>query len=541
MRGHGLSVLAVLAVAAATRVLQLLLSSLPYNIDSFAQISIASTLLDSGTWTLDPASLEAYNLKMPGLPLLLGLTAAATGLDPGVLATPLILTVSLLTVLGTYGLAFTLTGRRDLATAAALVLALLGPFIFLSSTLMKEALALALLPPLLLAYARRADPRMRLLAAALLLFLPLVHHLATLMAFGFVAFLLLLDAARRFWAGRWSWKALAQDLVGGPALAGFAVGYYITVDLQFFTAVWQPGEVALFLAIALLTAAGGLLLTSQRRARPWFALPKTRRLASLLDQKTLFLLGALLLVLLNFQRPLFPATVTTSPLLLGIAVAYVPLALLALGGMNLYRLSEAPQKGLVLALFLAPLTVMLFALFRGLDPLSHVLLYRSIDFLDFGLALGIGTVLVHRMRERRRVLLIVLTGGALLLTLPLAYQTEAVLQVQNTTYRYEVAAMARLSTLSGVQTDQRLGDVLGMVFGLPADRTLPFRLAGGEAPPPGALLLLEANWVTRGAQVHPLPFLPVAPSAFESAVEDHHLLYHGGDVGNALFIVLSRG
>lgn len=542
MRGHFITVASVISVATAVRLLQLLLSSLPLNIDSYAQISIAQGMLQTGHWSLSEGSANAYNQKMPFLPLLLATTSAVTGAQPLTLSIPLIILVSLAGILGIYALAYTLSRSRGVAAVSALVLALLGPYVFLSSTLMKEALALALLPILVLAFLRRQDGRMRGLAGLILITLPLIHHLSTLMGYGFISLTIVLQHAQAYWRGRWSWRRLTLDLILGPGLFSFAVWYYTYVRLEFFSDVWRTNEIALFLATALLVSSAGLLLMSHRRARPWFALSKSRRLASLVDQKTLVIIGAILLVLANSRRALFPGTVLTSPLLLGVAVAYIPLAVLALVGINVFRLSGGLGKAVILSLILVPFTVILFAFLRGLDPLSHTLVYRSFDFLDYGLALGVGTALFRKMSSVRRAAIATVVSVALLTTLPLAYSTEALLQVQNTTYEYELSTIARLEEggATTVLSDQRLGDVMAMAAGIGGDRTLPFMIVQGRRLPPGSTLLLEEQWASRGAQVHPQPFLLIEEELLAGVIKENNLVYHSGDSANSLYLVLVR-
>lgn len=542
MRRPLLVLAALAALALAARLPLLLLSSLPVNIDAFVQVSLAEEILATGRWGLDDGHLHSYNLKMPLLPLFLTAAAELTGVDPLALGGPLMLGVGVVAVLGGAALTHRVTRDRGAAVAAGVVLALLGPFLFLSSTLIKQALGFALLPALLLLVLLRDRPGARLGAAALLLALPLVHHLAFAMAHAFVAFLVLLSAARAHWDGHWSWRRFGLDVATGPALLPVGIAYYVAVRMEFFTGVWNPDEVALLLATTLLVAVAALLLHSDVRARPWFALSKTRRLPSLLDQKAVVVLGAVGLVAANGVRPLVPGTVATSPLLLLAALAYVPLALLALAGLNLHRLAARPGKGAVIALLLAPLVFLLFALLRGLDPLSHVLAYRSFDFLDFGLALAVGTALVRVRRPRRRAVLAVAAVGCLLATLPLAFVTEDAFQVQNTTSGHELAALRHLAGVHDgrVATDQRLASVLTWYFHVPADGSLPLRLLRGQPPPGDALLLVEGNWATRGAQVHPLPFQPLDPDALDRLLGDHDLIYHGGGEGNALYVLRVR-
>ncbi|MEE9592856.1 MAG: hypothetical protein V3W28_04665, partial [Thermoplasmata archaeon] len=413
--------------------------------------------------------------------------------------------------------------------------------IFNSGTLMKEAFGLALLPALLWLTWHRQDPRNRVMAATLLLVLPFIHHLTTLMAFGFVSFLLLIQNAQRYWGDRWSWREAGKDILSGPALFPFALAYYAAVGMEGFTEVWKPNEVALFLAVAVLVAAAGLLLASNKRARPWFALSKSHRRASLLDQKALVIGGAVLLVLVNLYRPIFPGTAATSPLLLLGVLAYVPLVVLALIGLNMYRLSNKREKALPVVLLLAPLTVILYALLRGLDPFSHVILYRSVDFLDFGIALTAAVAVVASRGRWRKVLAGVLVVS-LIATLPMAYASEQVFQVQNTTYAYEWAALSHLESVGAPapHTDQRLASVMAWYFGVPADGTLPLRLDLNQ-PLPDGFLLLEENWGSRGAQVFPFPFIPIEEERLAALVAGHDLIYHGGTEGNGLFVLRTRG
>ncbi len=169
-------------------------------------------------------------------------------------------------------------------------------------------------------------------------------------------------------------------------------------------------------------------------------------------------------------------------------------------------------------------------------------MYRSFDFLDYGLALGVGTALFRKMSSIRRAAMAAVVSAALLTTLPLAYSTEALLQVQNTTYEYELSAIARLEEggATAVLSDQRLGDVVAMSAGLRGDRTLPFMIMQGQRPPPGSILLLEEQWASRGAQVHPQPFLLIKEDLLASLINENNLVYHGGDSANSLYLVLVK-
>ncbi len=100
MTRHLLSLVTVLSIGFAIRLPLLLISSLPLNIDAYAQVSIAEEFLATGVWALDETSPNSYNLKMPFLPLLLTGASALLGVEPLPLAAPLMILVSLGGVLG---------------------------------------------------------------------------------------------------------------------------------------------------------------------------------------------------------------------------------------------------------------------------------------------------------------------------------------------------------------------------------------------------------------------------------------------------------
>src|SRR2546427_10165986 len=103
-------------------------------------------------------------------------------------------------------------------------------------------------------------------------------------------------------------------------------------------------------------------------------------------------------------------------------------------------------------MLVAPVALILFGLLRGLDPESLLIVYRSVDFLDYALAILIGVAFVAAWRWLGpwRPAKAVFGAGlpaALLATTPMAWATPAVLGANNVTTPQEVRALALLAAL----------------------------------------------------------------------------------------------
>ena len=178
---------ALYCAALALRLVPLTFSTLPFNIDGFPLARIASDIMATGSWQIDEADPNAYNLKLPGYSLLWSGFAQLGGLHPLTdLQWAQALVTSLVVVPG-YLLGLRATRHRGVACTSAVFLAAFGSFLFLTSAVMKESMGLVLLPAMVLAFHDRADPRRRGIALLLLLVLLVLHHLTALIALGTTA------------------------------------------------------------------------------------------------------------------------------------------------------------------------------------------------------------------------------------------------------------------------------------------------------------------------------------------------------------------
>src|SRR2546422_2664450 len=183
----------------------------------------------------------------------------------------------------------------------------------------------------------------------------------------------------------------------------------------------------------------------------------------------------------------------------------------------------------------APVALILFGLIRGLDPESLVIVYRSIDFLDYAFAAlaGIGFVAAWNwLRPWRpaRTALVAGFAAALLATTPMAWNAPAVFGVENVTTPEEFQALAVLASFGArnVTTDQRLADVGAMWFGYATDPSLPVKLRDNESLGGFQYALALERWTTVGAQVHPAPNIVISAVVFENFLAENRIVYSAG-------------
>lgn len=530
-------------IALALRLVPLGFSPLPFNIDGFPLAKIADGMVASGSWRFDPADVNAYNQRMPAFSLLWAATVQLGGLHALRDLQWFLPIVTATTAVFGYLLGAKLSSHRGVAFASGLFLATFGSFLFLTSAIMKESLGLVVLPIAVLLFHGRRDPRQRGLALLLLLVLPFLHHLTTLMALGIVASLVVTTHFRAIAFGRFSFRDLALDLATGP-LAGIpAAAYYAAVEMPFFREVTSGDDLALFLAIAVFLTF--LLSRTWRTAR----LPAGRPITA--PSARVFLVPGIAFagLVLNAQRSVFAGANATQPLLLAVVVpAFAILAVFVVLGYHATRRTANRANDFLLAIFTAPVALILFGFLRGLDPLSQAIVYRAFDFMDFGFAVlaGIGLVLAASRARRPRAVAAALGAlflASLLATTPIAWDSQETLGVENVTTPQEFQALAVLASLGArnVTTDQRLADVAKWWFGYATDASLPMKLRDNEAIEGHDYALVLERWTTVGAQIHPAPNVVLNPDALETFLRSHEVVYTTGGVGDRMFIVRLAG
>ncbi len=520
------------------RLVPLTFSPLPFNIDGFPLARIAQQIIGAGAWQVNVQDPNWYNELMPVYSLVWSSVVQLAGLDP---LTPLqtLMPFFLATaVLPAYLLGVKATRRPVAGFAAGLVIALFGSFLSLTSMAMKESIALVLLPTIVLLYAERSDPRKRALAFLLLLLMPFLHQLSDFLILGMVAALVVLTHARAVQRGTFSLRRLALDIATGPGPAVVTYAYYATVNMPDLSAVTAPDALALFLAVVVLLSALLVRMTRPSKSRPGAA--RVRPAGPILVVPIL----AFAAILLNARTELFVGVLPTQPALEPILLAATVLVVFAFLGYQLLRRTANRMVDVLVAMGIAPVALILFAFLRGLDGLSQVLVYRSFDFVDYGLALavGVGFALAWvRLRGHDAARLGLAAGllAVLLATTPIAWNSQAVFGVDNVTTPTEFQAMAFLASLHprDVGTDQRLADTMATWFGTPTDQGLPFKLADNASLSTYDYALVLERWTTIGAQEHPLPNLVLASNTLADFLSANRVVYVAGLPGDRVYVV----
>lgn len=531
----------VALVALVARLLPLAYSPLPYNIDGFSLVGIAERAQATGHLVpAGPGDPNLPNYKVPIFAALLTTLSDVTGVPALSLVQWVIPLITLPAVLGTFALVRRATKSDAAAAFAGLYLALEGPFVFSTATAIKSSIAFALLPLIVLLYWRRADPRNRGLAAFLLVTIPFVHHGASLITFTFVTLLLFWDLVEWWRQGTLTGRRVALELTLGPALFAPGLIHYHLTDLQYLRAVDDLRQILLFLSVLFLAALVQLVMSSPAKLGPWFLGRGRRRV---LDEKLLVPAAGIAILLANQTASVFAGTIRTKPALLEAAIPYLAVILVCLVGFNLVRHAAVPYRPLVMALILAPFTIILFAFLRGLDPLSLLLVYRSYVFLAYGFALCAGVATAYAMRRlgtpSRRAAVAVAFALLLTATLPLGYRSADLYDVENATTGFEFRAMAYAHGVGPAHlgSDQRLSDTMSWYFLQPGDGGFPRVLASGEDVGRYDYVLVLSRWTDRGAQQHPLPNLVLDPDAVAAFEATNDVIYAiASPLGSAVLV-----
>lgn len=555
MNKHFLAVCALFIIALAVRFIPFLFSTLPFNIDGFPQVRIAEDIIATGQWDIsypdETSGFVIYNTKMPVLSLLITNFALVFGKTPMEVAQFIIPFISSCAVIIIYAIAFKITKNEVVAFFAGLALALNGFFVYLGAAVMKEAVGLVLLILAVYLYQGRDDPKKRILAGMLLILLGLTHHLSAWMAFTMVSLLAVTSNVIKYSEGRLSIKNFTLDIISGPFLFIIVLLYYQVVNMSFFNKVSTFNDLALFASVFLL----GLILSI------FFCLPKQRKKPkNVVFNKTLLVPAiGLAFILVNHYRTLFPGTIRTPISLLKVLIPYLLLVAVALVGLNVVSSRKTKYRPFIASLILTPFLIIIYALLKGFDAFTFILVYRSYDYIDFGLAIcaGIGAgYLIKNISEFLtkgrsdskaafpiKASLSMIFVIICLLTVPLAYNGEEFYKIQDSTYQNEFLAMNWISENASnyqVSSSERLSDIMAPYYDIKSDQNLPWKLKYGRTIETSTMLFMEDRWTSQGAQMTPMePFL-ITNSAFDSTISKNDLIYSNAGSHSQVFIVLVK-
>ncbi|MCK5024543.1 MAG: hypothetical protein KAR56_02890, partial [Thermoplasmata archaeon] len=456
-------------------------------------------------------------------------------------------------VLFIYMLTRELTSNNIAAFSAGLFAALSGLFVYVTTAAMKQLLAIVLLCFIFYLFSKRRDWRFRIGLILTLVILPFTHHLTTLMVILALSFALVGTSFRRSEEHIRSWKELILDIVTGPGILLISFVYYQAVNMEFFSRVSNMNDIVLLASVAIIMAVFARLLSITVQTKPWFFIGKddenTMKQGSIFDEKVLVLVIGIGILLANSKLRIFTGAQLTSDFFLNLIFPYLILTVLGLIGFNILRYSRFPRRYLLVGMFMAPLTVILFSMLRSLDVFGFMMVYRSYNFIDIPLAIVVGTGMawIFKMTvvwSRKNKMFRALPAFGMIIfiifcaaSLPLAYNNEEAFDVQEITHEYELEAMewAEAHNISSIYSDQRYCDIIGPYYNIQADRTGAWRMSHDELGQE-KIVMASWYWTDGGAQFYPLGRIHFEQAEFQEYLDSWDVYYVGGPQGKEMVI-----
>lgn len=470
---------------------------------------------------------SSHPLTTPAFNILLAFNALSLGCSSTDCAQLTIAVLGVLTVGGVFLLARRIVNDEKAALTAGMGAFLMGTFVFTTGSVWKESLGMATLALLFLAFIERKRLQYRALMFVILILLPLIHHLVSAIGFLFVVYLLSWSYLSAMFFHSFRRRHVVDLLtIIVPVLVGVV---YFELTMPNLLATFESEvEIALFASvIVLIILICFLVLSVRRHSRLTFAPIVGTSLA--------------IVVLLDFYGFLFPYTPSATSLYLLLVVVSSILVSIAWYGAEIVVETQEAYKAIPLALLVAPLTIMLFAIAGGFSTFSHKVVYRSFDFLDFFIFLGCGVAVSTLSNRNFRKYLVV--GFVILVCLassfPFGYWSRDLLGVRHDTQEYEIDALSWIhdtGSSSHVVSDERLSYIANASFGLMKDAALPFYVSSNSSLPRFAYLIMESSWTSVGVNDFPNGRIVVPKSIYASVLARSSVVYVGGPIDDQIVV-----
>jgi hypothetical protein len=520
--------LAIVILTLLTRLLPVSISSLPYNNDGLTECRIADDILDSGhlDYPAEAFYTGTHSVILPIYNALLAFVSAAVGLSPFDVAQLTTAVIAVLTVLGGYLIALQMTRSVRSALVAALILSLLGTFMFFTGSAWKASLGMALFVLLTYAYMNRGDKRYLIIEVALLMVLPFVHHLATIIAYLAILYLTVWSVFVAFVSNRLAKRhAIDTAMILSAGIGAYL--YYSIEDLDRLSLV-SSGFGMLYAIIAFIAVCAVTIVVFNM---------KTHVRYSFAPAVSLLLFGFLSY---DYYQSSITYVSSAPPYVLALAAAVAVLAGFAWYGLEKSVEQKSKFRAIPLCLLLPFLTLMGFAVLYGLQFNGQQMIFRSFDFAVLSLAVGIGICVSTLRRTGTRDIVIYAVIIALLVSMPFSYATQELNGVRHDTQLYEVEAFEWLSSASGygtnVQSDERLSYISNALYDFEKMPWLPRRLVSQEMLGTGVFYVLEDEWMVKGVNNFPNGVPIVSSTWAVKVLEASNVLYLGGPSSNNLVI-----
>jgi hypothetical protein len=523
---------ALALLAFSTRILPYMFSSLPYNQDGLTECRIAGDIQAFGDlkYADDSYYSSTHGVVTPLYNLLLAFVASVLGSIPLDIAQIVVAMLAMITVVGVYRIALRITKVFKEAFAAGLFVGLLGTFVFLTGSTWKASLGVSMLVLLFYAYMNRMYRRMFAIEVIVLAMLPFVHHLVLVIGYFSIAFLTIWSVYFATMHGSLR-KRNVVDVAVLFVLSLAAYFYYSAVSLDRLeyirSATGLMSVVVVFLALV-----GVMLLVLTRKSHSKFSFAPIPALA-------VFVLFAI-----DYFYPIFPYNPGSPRFVLILVASLAVLVGFAWLGLEDLIESRSRYRALPLCMLLPVVALFGFSLSSGLGLSAHQVMYRSFDFADIALALGMSVGLLHfRKRPRAQAIAIFVVVVVLLVSFPFSYGTGTLLGIRHDTQSYEVDALEWADDSAGagmmLQSDERLSYVATALYGFERMPYLPTRFFELGVFGTGALYVIEDDWATVGVNDYPRGHRVLNETKVEMVLMASDVLYIGGPQTNRILVFVS--
>lgn len=513
-------------VALVTRLTPLAISPYPFNNDGITECRVAQDIMESGMLSYPDGAyyVDSHTTITPAYDVLLASVSLMLGTSPFWVAQFLIAVFSVVTIVGIYTVVLRTTSNVSAAMASGFMLSFFGSFVYLTGSTWKESLGVTLLMLMVYAYIRRSDFRMFLLGIAVLLTLPVVHHLVAAvvyLALWYLTALSILFALRVVGSLK---RRHLRDLAGMSVCTAVSYSYYHVNSLD---------RLAYFDGLTEVVIAGGVLAVVLLMGY-WYLNKKSRFRFSFAPLPAMLVV---VLFLIDYSNPIFGYEQATPPYVLILAVIMAILVGVGWYGMEIMVESRSLYRAIPLGLLFPVLLVFSLAIFVESGLTSHWLTYRTFDFVDISLAIGLGAGIASMAsKPKRRAVLTVVLIIVLTASYPFGYATNMLTGVRHDTQSYEVDAITWVygsyDANAPLQSDERLSYNALALYDFVKDPYLPRLLSRGEDLGSGSVNMLLDEWFTIGVNDYPEGRVLLDREAVLEIISQSDVLYVGGPIDN---------
>lgn len=522
-------------MASALRFIPASFSPYPFNNDSLLEVSLAREICATGHIAVPEygESLSTHSESTQAWNVLLAFVASMTGRDPMFVTQIVVAVIAPIVPLAIYVLARFFTRNVAASILGASFISLFGTYVYLTSSGWKLPLGMTLVVLAVLAFVMRESNRMRWLMTVILLMLPLIHHLAAVICYMTVAYLV-----------GWSWfygmanghlvRRHYLDLATMIVLAVVSIGYYAIVSFDRLAYIGSLGGLMLLLSImAVFLLAATIVLMRQHHSKLSFAV---------IPAGLIFLLAYL-----DYHGYILDY-VPSQPVHFFYLMAIVVSVLIAYVwyGLEYSIESSSSLRALPLSMLLPPVALIVFGFVSPTVPSGHQLIYRTFDMADpaLGLCIAVGFAQMFRTAGLKKIrpALVAVFLVVLLVTTPFGLYTEKFTGVRHDTQGYEIDAFhwimnGHYNGTPHLATDERLSYVASVIFNLGKDNTLPWILETNHSLTPGDYNMYLESWSLRGVSDYPDGIRKPSSEFVGMLMEVENVLYVAGPSGDRLYVI----